>query len=581
MGRYTHIQNRNGHYHFRTIIPKHLTLAFNGKREIICSLKTKDLQEAKRRALYLTQSSQELFMKIDRATRLNQEEIKSIIQQYFHECVQRLKEQQYKVENFSDFAEDMQLIPALKEVAEFNEPTKMMERKDFLLPPKSSNHKQEFTIAGFSFSESKPSTQQIKEYIMKAHELDISDKTPTGKMFERALERALLELKSLHRQAINYEPEFMIKDEWFKEPIKTIEATFNSLTDEVTEHQKSISEVFDEYIAEQQVNDKTKEKRRAEFNAFIELNGDLTIGKIDKNLARKYKQDLQKVPVNHKQKFKGESLKETVKKELTGYKLLSIKSINSYIQTMTAVINWAIDNGYYNKNNPFTGTKLKESKNKEKPREPFSTQQLQILFSSPVYTGCKSKGRRTEKGGNIIKDSLYWLPILSLFSGARMQELCQLRFEDIIEIDKIPCFKISDEEYDQSTKSSSSIRTIPIHKQVIELGFLDYVKKQQSGRLFPCIEMSKSGNYSNTFSKRFGRYMDSCFTNKGKTSFHSFRHTIADAFRDAGVQEEIANLVTGHKNKSVYSNYGSSDKTKLLKKHLDKVTYDIDWTKIK
>ncbi|WP_303703552.1 DUF6538 domain-containing protein, partial [Brevundimonas naejangsanensis] len=57
----THLKKRDGVYYFRRVIPEALRPAFNGKRELVFSLRTKDYAEAcKRCRAAAVQSDKEL-----------------------------------------------------------------------------------------------------------------------------------------------------------------------------------------------------------------------------------------------------------------------------------------------------------------------------------------------------------------------------------------------------------------------------------------------------------------------------------------------------------------------------------------
>ena len=74
-----------------------------------------------------------------------------------------------------------------------------------------------------------------------------------------------------------------------------------------------------------------------------------------------------------------------------------------------------------------------------------------------------------------------------LYTGAHLNELCQLYVNNIKEIDKIWCIDINRNTNDKKLKNASSERVIPIHPKLIELGFLNFLKEQKkknSQRLF-------------------------------------------------------------------------------------------------
>ena len=88
------------------------------------------------------------------------------------------------------------------------------------------------------------------------------------------------------------------------------------------------------------------------------------------------------------------------------------------------------------------------------------------------------------------------MPLLGLYTGARLNELCQLYVNDIRQIDKIWCIDINRNTNDKKLKNASSERIIPIHPKLIELRFLEFVKEQksnQSQRLFSHLKLGSDG----------------------------------------------------------------------------------------
>jgi integrase len=66
-----------------------------------------------------------------------------------------------------------------------------------------------------------------------------------------------------------------------------------------------------------------------------------------------------------------------------------------------------------------------------------------------------------------------WVPWLCAYTGARVSEVCQLRTEDVVQVEGIWCLKLAPEA--GSLKTHSSERAIPLHPAVIESGFLVFV----------------------------------------------------------------------------------------------------------
>lgn len=196
--------------------------------------------------------------------------------------------------------------------------------------------------------------------------------------------------------------------------------------------------------------------------------------------------------------------------------------------------------------NPFDKISLpKADKRKvnESKRLPFTLKQLQAIFEMRVF-----KSSRNYK---------FWIPMLALYTGARLNELCQLLVNDIKFDGDIAFFSINDDG-DKKLKTSAAVRIVPIHSELVKMGFMDYVKEmreKKSVRLFPELKKEKkSGRYSNGFSKTFRNLLQTVnqqFSNendkfvRGKHCFHSFRHNFRDCLRENECNQEAVRAIQG------------------------------------
>jgi integrase len=134
----------------------------------------------------------------------------------------------------------------------------------------------------------------------------------------------------------------------------------------------------------------------------------------------------------------------------------------------------------------------------------------------------------------------------------RLNEICQLNTEDVQTIDGTECFVVTAETIkgvdDKRLKTSSSERIVPVHPALITIGFLDYAAEQRRERhakLFPDLNIAKTGYYSDNFSKWFRRFLRKCEASAGRSCYHSFRHNFRDALHEARVDREIALALGG------------------------------------
>jgi hypothetical protein len=68
-----------------------------------------------------------------------------------------------------------------------------------------------------------------------------------------------------------------------------------------------------------------------------------------------------------------------------------------------------------------------------------------------------------------------------LFTGARWEEICQLTADRIQESEGFSYLLINPIDDDGRLKTKESKRAIPIHDQLIKMGFLAFVEKQTEG----------------------------------------------------------------------------------------------------
>ncbi|MDB5512309.1 MAG: hypothetical protein JWR08_1792, partial [Enterovirga sp.] len=223
---------------------------------------------------------------------------------------------------------------------------------------------------------------------------------------------------------------------------------------------------------------------------------------------------------------------------------LSLKTKDKYFSMFRGFLRWCMDEGHLDKM-PGPGVKIpgvsKIASNRG--RAPYSDAQLEAIFSSPLYAGHHSPGRRSAPGSVVTRDGKFWIPLISLFSGMRLGEIVQLLVSDIKTEAGVTYFDIDREEGDDKTiKTASSRRRVPVHSNLIALGFGRYLEARQGGasRLFPEIGKGADGYYSHNFSKWWGRYTRETKIRAPKTAFHSFRHNFKDALQAAEVPEALA-----------------------------------------
>nr|WP_175479870.1 site-specific integrase [Paracoccus homiensis] len=163
---------------------------------------------------------------------------------------------------------------------------------------------------------------------------------------------------------------------------------------------------------------------------------------------------------------------------------------------------------------------------------PFSRDDLRRIFAGPVWQGCQSAGRRTRPGDLVIKDALYWLPLIAAYTGARREEIAGLAREDIVTEDGIAAFHFRPTEI-RRLKNRPSQRKVPIHPHLLELGFMEHVAQTETGQVFPDLKRRKGrGTLSDAISFNWHKLLRAQLgEDAAKKNFHSFRHYVTDELR--------------------------------------------------
>ena len=245
---------------------------------------------------------------------------------------------------------------------------------------------------------------------------------------------------------------------------------------------------------------------------------------------------------------------------------LARASIKKYLGAIKSVLDYSVDKGW-REHNPAIGVKVREKQNAPKARLPYTQDHLKTIFSGPVHT----EGKRPSGGAG---EAAYWLPILGMYTGARLQELGQLRGEDVQAEGKVWYLDINDTGEGQSVKNASSRRKIPLHPEIVDR-FLAFVGTKK-GPLFPDLKPDIKGNTTGNWSKWWGRYQRNKLGIKDKRFvFHSFRHTFKSRCREAGLEKYIHDQLTGHASKDVSDDYGDIT-TKKLAEYVALIKFDVD-----
>lgn len=213
----------------------------------------------------------------------------------------------------------------------------------------------------------------------------------------------------------------------------------------------------------------------------------------------------------------------------------------SYLGGKSGLFEWAMASGHYPRgDNPASGhirytTKEKRQRQKHGFRA-FDLEQVRALYAADAFARL-SPGTR-------------WAALLGLYTGARASEVGQLLVADIVDADGTPALRISDEGEDQKLKTAASLRTVPLHPDLLSLGFLDHIERLrgEAWRLFPQADPKAKNGAGNWISKAFSLHVARTGKDwpEAKRGFHSLRKTVVQQMQTTGVPSEVRAQLVGH-----------------------------------
>lgn len=343
----------------------------------------------------------------------------------------------------------------------------------------------------------------------------------------------------------------------------------------------TLAELIEEFKSEpsrRSMRDKVELDYGLLFRVMDEIIGhDSRLADISRDDCKAVRALLLRLPTNATKKFPGISLREAASKpDAEKLNRLNPVTVNSYLHKMSALFNYAVKEDRIEKN-PARGLGLTHHKHSEEDRRPFTLEQLRRIFQSPIYTGCVDDQRRWSRPGpDRPRGTRFWIPLIALFHGMRLNEICQLRLADVQSIEGVTVFHVRPSAGLQRVKTEAGRRIVPLHSFLKRLQFEEYVATIRAAgkdRLFPDLREDTRGYYSDGFQKWFARLLAHSDAAGDRTSFHSFRHNWRDAMREARVPQERVRLIGGWKRTSTDEMYGAGLSAKALQRDIAKVKY--------
>jgi integrase len=397
--------------------------------------------------------------------------------------------------------------------------------------------------------------------------------------FWEIVRRALLELdrRSLARLQEDHRTAFF--DQLFN-PARPPEITFRELADQFLGH-------TEEEAAANRMSQKWVDKQRANVALICEIVGtDTPVHRIDYATCLRVRSMLARIPANRSKIYGTRPLEQAIERAAAEKRdLLSPVTQAQYLAALRDVLDLAAKKRLIPVN-PAEGLRplKRDTVPDAEKRLPFTLEQIGQFFLSKFYMEC---AKHPIPHAHAKPEWRFWMPLISLFMGMRPNEVAQMHVQDVKHTSKgTPYLDIVSTEDDEGEpaasnkmlKTSTSRRKVPVHAELIAIGFLQFVedrKKFSSARLFPDLKPDKYGNHAWYPLKRFNEsYLPKAIQLKPRQSFYSFRHSWRDALRRIDAPPDALQALGGWKQGKLTSdNYGDASNPDYQVQYMKQVDF--------
>ncbi|MER9456585.1 DUF6538 domain-containing protein [Mesorhizobium sp. M0478] len=228
-------------------------------------------------------------------------------------------------------------------------------------------------------------------------------------------------------------------------------------------------------------------------------------------------------------------------------RVISAKTFkDSNLSALKVVFGWGVANGKVD-HNPAVGVTLKVGKPTRHRSKGFSDDEAREILA-----GALSHERGQENPKTFAAKR--WIPWLCAFTGARVGELAQLRKQDVSLRGEMWVIRITP---DAGTVKTDEAREVPLHRQVINLGFPAFVQGAPSGHLF--LNVDPRANVRGALrglKNRLAEFGRTFVPDPNVAPNHGWRHRFKTIGMEAGIPPRILDAIQGQAARTVADTYG-------------------------
>ncbi|MEO9524295.1 DUF6538 domain-containing protein [Marinobacter alexandrii] len=303
------------------------------------------------------------------------------------------------------------------------------------------------------------------------------------------------------------------------------------------------------YASSENPKDKAKVATyRSDFSKFIQHTGDVRLSMLNRSHALGFRDVLRALPDTTVAGFRelaGFTAKDfrnlplDQQCEIASEENLTARSapgVRNALKRTAAVLAWADREQWtkYNVLNPLPDVPNAQSEKQGEAFQYDSEEARTLLTSDHIL-------------GSLSVDEL-WCMLVLYYTGARLREITPMMGEDLLIVDgpETEGLQVREEhELGRRVKNKASIRVIPVHKDLKELGFLEYADRQPRDPLFPDL-WDMTGNRAGSFSKKLKFLGMKEGIRPTVRPSHGFRHHVIGLWREAEKRQDLQDAYLGH-----------------------------------
>lgn len=227
---------------------------------------------------------------------------------------------------------------------------------------------------------------------------------------------------------------------------------------------------------------------------------------------------------------------------------------DKYLAAVRAIFSWAVEKLRL-PSSPIEKVRQRVPKKVKTRESGFATPEAIRILNMSLNYRPPEIGNPSNRESSHIVVAKRWVPLLCAFTGARVTEITQLRTQDIREEDGRWVLRITPEA---GSVKSSDYRDVPLHLQVVELGFITFIQSADDGPLFHrgATPDKYLANARVTSGRLSSWLQDQGLIPEGIQPSHAWRHRFKTQGRELGMSDRVLDAIQGHSGRKAADDYG-------------------------